>query len=100
VRVMMEARSSKFCPVARQVLQESLQAQGVETGIHYPIPCHLQPAFKYLGYREGDFPHAEQLSEEMLSLPMYPGLTEAQVNRVVGSLTNALAVPLPVKLSA
>jgi dTDP-4-amino-4,6-dideoxygalactose transaminase len=100
VRVMQESRSAKFCPIARQRLQEEFQAQGVETGIHYPIPCHLQPAFQYLGYRAGDFPHAEQLSEEMLSLPMYPGLTEAQVNRVVGALSNALATPQPVKLSA
>jgi dTDP-4-amino-4,6-dideoxygalactose transaminase len=100
VRVLTEARSAKFCPVAREVLQETLYSQGIETGIHYPTPCHLQPAFAFLGYRLGDFPQAELLSQEMLSLPMYPGLAEAQVNRVVGALSHALAAPLPLKLSA
>jgi dTDP-4-amino-4,6-dideoxygalactose transaminase len=100
VRVLTEARSAKFCSVAREVLQESLYSQGIETGIHYPTPCHLQPAFAFLGYRVGDFPQAELLSQEMLSLPMYPGLAEAQVNRVVGALSQALAAPLPLKLSA
>ncbi|MBE9029136.1 DegT/DnrJ/EryC1/StrS family aminotransferase [filamentous cyanobacterium LEGE 11480] len=87
-------------PISREVLQERLTAAGVETGIHYPLPCHLQPAFAGLGYRAGDFPVAEQMSQEILSLPMYPGLTEAQINQVVGALTDAIETPMPMQLSA
>lgn len=70
----------------RQSIQEQLAACGIQTGIHYPIPCHLQPAFKYLGYQEGDFPHAEALCREILSLPMYPGLSNTQIHQVVEAL--------------
>ncbi|BAU14772.1 DegT/DnrJ/EryC1/StrS family protein [Leptolyngbya sp. NIES-3755] len=84
--------------VDRETLQERLEAQGIQTGIHYPLPCHLQPAFKKLGYREGDFPVAESLCEEIISLPMYPGLTEAQVIQVVGAIEESLATPAVVKL--
>jgi dTDP-4-amino-4,6-dideoxygalactose transaminase len=82
-----------FCPIDRAVLQEKLLAAGIETGIHYPLPCHLQPAFTGMGYRLGDFPVAEQLSQEILSLPMYPGLTEAQINQVVSAITQAVTMP-------
>jgi dTDP-4-amino-4,6-dideoxygalactose transaminase len=88
------------CPVDRTVIQARLTAAGIETGIHYPLPCHLQPAFTGLGYRSGDFPVAEQLSQELLSLPMYPGLTDAQINQVVGALMQALATPMPLSISA
>lgn len=74
--------TDKF-PVVRDTLKEKLTAQGIGVGIHYPIPCHLQPAYQYLGYKEGDFPNTELLSKEILSLPMYPGITEAQIERVV-----------------
>jgi dTDP-4-amino-4,6-dideoxygalactose transaminase len=90
-------------PVDRATLQARLLEAGVETGIHYPLPCHLQPAFAGLGYRQGDFPVAEQLSQEILSLPMYPGLTEAQINQVANALTGALRVstqPVLLPLSA
>ncbi len=70
----------------RQSIQEKLAAQGIQTGIHYPIPCHLQPAFQYLGYQVGDFPHAEVLCREILSLPMYPGLNKTQIHYVVDAL--------------
>jgi dTDP-4-amino-4,6-dideoxygalactose transaminase len=82
--------------IDRNQLQEKLMAAGIETGVHYPLPCHLQPAFTGLGYRPGDFPVAEQLSEELLSLPMYPGLTEAQINHVVTALTECLVSALSV----
>ncbi|MBE9013143.1 DegT/DnrJ/EryC1/StrS family aminotransferase, partial [Pseudanabaenaceae cyanobacterium LEGE 13415] len=82
----------------RETLQERLEAQGIQTGIHYPLPCHLQPAFKNLGYRKGDFPVAEALCEEISSLPMYPGLTEAQVIQVVGAIEQSLATPAVIKL--
>jgi dTDP-4-amino-4,6-dideoxygalactose transaminase len=75
------------CPVDRQQLQEELTAVGIQTGIHYPIPCHLQPAYQYLGYQKGDFPNSEILCEEILSLPMYPGISEEQVENVVEQIT-------------
>jgi dTDP-4-amino-4,6-dideoxygalactose transaminase len=66
----------------RQAWQEALQAQGIHTGIHYPIPVHLLPAFADLGHAVGHFPHSEQAAEEVLSLPMYPELTSEQCARV------------------
>ncbi|MFM7876165.1 MAG: DegT/DnrJ/EryC1/StrS family aminotransferase [Microcystis panniformis] len=75
------------CPVDRQQLQEQLTAVGIQTGIHYPIPCHLQPAYRYLGYQQGDFPNAETLCEEIVSLPMYPGIREEQIAIVVEQIT-------------
>jgi dTDP-4-amino-4,6-dideoxygalactose transaminase len=76
-------RITDLCPVDRLQLQIQLSEMGIQTGIHYPIPCHLQPAFQHLGYQAGDFPYAEALCEEILSLPMYPGLSEEQIYRVV-----------------
>ena len=73
----------------RQAWQETLQEQGIQTGIHYPIPVHLLPAFADLGYAVGQFPHSEQAAEEVLSLPMFPELTAeqcAQVSQAVRSL--------------
>lgn len=70
----------------RAAWQEALQAKGIQTGIHYPTPVHLLPAFAELGYREGQFPHAEAASREVLSLPMYPELTEAQCEEVARAL--------------
>lgn len=66
----------------RQALQDSLLAAGVQTGIHYPIPVHLLPAFADLGYSAGQFPHAEKAAAEVLSLPMFPELTQAQCETV------------------
>lgn len=88
------------CPVSREHLQQQLEAQGIQTGIHYPLPCHLQPAFKHLGYRPGDFPIAEILCQEIFSLPMYPGLTKTQVIQVVGAIEEILATQSSVKISA
>jgi dTDP-4-amino-4,6-dideoxygalactose transaminase len=70
-------------------------APEVETNIHYPIPVHLQPAYADLGYRPGDFPVAERLARETLSLPMFPGITEAQVDAVCAALARAGAVAAP-----
>lgn len=66
--------------------QESLQAEGIQTGIHYPIPVHLLPAYQDLGYERGDFPHSEQAADEVLSLPMYPELTDSQAGIVAAAV--------------
>ena len=70
----------------RAELQRTLQAHGVQTGIHYPIPVHLQEAYRDLGYVVGDFPHTEQASNEVLSLPMYPELSNNQVEMVAAAV--------------
>jgi dTDP-4-amino-4,6-dideoxygalactose transaminase len=78
------------CLLERQQIQEQLTAAGIQTGIHYPIPCHLQPAFTDLGYQIGDFPQAEKQAKQILSLPMYPGLSHSQVKEVVAALASIL----------
>ncbi|NJR51770.1 MAG: DegT/DnrJ/EryC1/StrS family aminotransferase [Leptolyngbyaceae cyanobacterium CSU_1_3] len=88
------------CVVDREALQEQLNSQGIQTGIHYPLPCHLQPAFANLGYRSGDFPIAEALCQEIFSLPMYPGLTDSQITQVVGTIESVLAHQDSRKISA
>ncbi len=75
----------------RQAIEEALLSQGIQTGIHYPIPCHLQPAYEHLGYRIGDFPYAESLCKQILSLPMYPGLNDEQIHQIVDSLKTILS---------
>jgi dTDP-4-amino-4,6-dideoxygalactose transaminase len=70
----------------REVLQHALVAQGIQSGIHYPIPVHLQLAYADLGYQKGDFPCAEQAAHEVLSLPMYPELSNDQIEQVVEAL--------------
>jgi dTDP-4-amino-4,6-dideoxygalactose transaminase len=72
----------------RDGLQEHLKSRGVSTGIHYPIPVHLQEAYRYLGYQKGDFPITERYAEEILSLPMYPELTEEQIQYVVQAIND------------
>jgi dTDP-4-amino-4,6-dideoxygalactose transaminase len=75
----------------RQAWQESLLADGIHTGIHYPLPVHLLPAFADLGYEAGQFPHSEQAASEVLSLPIFAELTVANcefVARAVRKLAN------------
>jgi dTDP-4-amino-4,6-dideoxygalactose transaminase len=76
--------------VRERVLQ-ALHAQGVGAAVHYPTPIHLQGAFRSLGHRPGDFPVAEALAGQLLSLPLYPELTEVQQERVVQALEKAMA---------
>lgn len=70
----------------RDGLQRSLQAEGIQTGLHYPVPVHLQPAHADLGYGRGDFPVSEAAASEALSLPMFPEMTLAQVRQVVAAV--------------
>jgi dTDP-4-amino-4,6-dideoxygalactose transaminase len=79
------------CPIDRNTGQEKLNHQGIQTGIHYPIPCHLQPGYQNLGYHQGDFPQAEMLCQQILSLPMYPGISESQIHQVVTAIQSVLS---------
>lgn len=76
----------------RDHVQAALQAAGVATGIHYPVPVHLQKAYAQLGYRAGDFPVTETLAREFLSLPIYPELQADQISTVTSELRNALLI--------
>lgn len=77
----------------RDHLSGVLSAAGIGTGIHYPIPLHLQPALRHLGYGRGDFPQSERAAREVLSLPMYPELFAKQVARVARVVGEVLALP-------
>ena len=74
----------------RDEMQNSLKDVGIGTGIHYPIPLHLQRAYHDLGYRNGDLPVTERVSAEIVSLPMYPQLTETQQAKVVDAVKECL----------
>ena len=70
----------------RDELQKYLNENGVSTGLHYPIPLHLQPCFEHLGYKKGDFPISENLAENGLSLPMFPELKNEQIEFVASKI--------------
>jgi dTDP-4-amino-4,6-dideoxygalactose transaminase len=70
----------------RDALRTYLQEKGISTGLHYPVPLHLQKAYKELGYQKGDFPEAEKAALKILSLPMFPELTRAQVQYVCDNI--------------
>jgi dTDP-4-amino-4,6-dideoxygalactose transaminase len=75
----------------REEFMKALGAVGIATGIHYPIPLHLQKAYASMGHKKGDFPIAEKVSVEIVSLPMFPQLTADQQSRVVEEVTNLLS---------
>jgi dTDP-4-amino-4,6-dideoxygalactose transaminase len=75
----------------RDALSQFLQDRGIQTGIHYPIPLHLQGAYSSLGYHKGAYPIAETLAAEILSLPMFPELSEAQQHEVCGAIKDFFA---------
>jgi len=70
----------------RDQLREHLRKSGVRTGLHYPVPLHLQQGLSTMAYKEGDFPVTEKVAKEVLSLPMYPELTESQIDYVCSSI--------------
>jgi len=70
----------------REGLGTELKKLGISTGVHYPVPLHLQPAYAYLEYSKGDFPTGERCAEEIISLPMFPELTDEMVDEVVRSV--------------
>jgi UDP-2-acetamido-2-deoxy-ribo-hexuluronate aminotransferase len=70
----------------RDELEAKLKEHGIPTAVHYPLPLHLQECFAYLGYEKGDFPIAEQVSSEIMSLPMNPYLTDDEIEYVSGTL--------------
>jgi len=74
----------------RDAVAEKMKEKGVGVLIHYPIPVHLQEAYKDLGYRKGDFPVSERIADEILSLPMFPHMTKQQVEYVCDCLRNAV----------
>jgi dTDP-4-amino-4,6-dideoxygalactose transaminase len=75
----------------RDALQKHLAAHDIETGIHYPVPLHLQQAYAYLGHKAGSFPNAERAASTTLSLPLYPQLPEAHAHAVAQAVRNFFA---------
>jgi dTDP-4-amino-4,6-dideoxygalactose transaminase len=73
----------------RDGLQSALHAEGIQTGIHYPVPVHLQPAYADLGYGRGAFPNAEQAASQVLSLPLYPELSPEALAEVAAAVNRA-----------
>ena len=93
--IALPAARPADCPVyhlyviraaARDALAEHLRARGIGTGVHYPVPVHRQPAYAHLGYGPGSLPATEAAAAEVLSLPMYPDLTEGAVDTVAAAI--------------
>ena len=75
----------------REGLQAALASEGIQTGIHYPVPVHMQPAYADLGYRPGAFPQSEKAAQQVLSLPLYPELSSQAVTLVSDAVNRAAA---------
>ena len=73
----------------KQKIQEALKTTGVPTAIYYPIPLHLQKAYTYLDYKEGDFPVSERCSKQIFSLPMHPYLTNEEIEMIAKVIVGA-----------
>lgn len=74
----------------RDEVQRKLKEQGIPTAVHYPMPLHLQECFAYLGYKEGDFPIAEKVSQEIMSLPMNPYLKDEEIEYICKNLLKSI----------
>ena len=81
---------------SRMRLKQYLDQTGIGTGIHYPIPLHLQKPYRSLGYIEGDFPVAEKAACEILSLPMYPQLQWDQQRRIASAVHDFISAKMSV----
>jgi dTDP-4-amino-4,6-dideoxygalactose transaminase len=79
----------------RDAVRRELAQAGIASGLHYPVPLHLQEAYAALGLTRGAFPVSERVAERCLSLPMFPHLSDAQVDGVARALADALAVRGP-----
>jgi dTDP-4-amino-4,6-dideoxygalactose transaminase len=86
---LFEVRIGETFGTTRAALMEAMQTAGVACGLHYPTPIHLQPAAKELGYKKGDFPVAEMLADEILSLPIFAEMTREMVAEASGSIRKA-----------
>ena len=75
----------------RDLIQQALQERGIQTGIHYPIPVHLQQAYSEFGYNAGDLPVTERVAGQLLSLPMFAELTRPQIEDVCAALREEVA---------
>jgi dTDP-4-amino-4,6-dideoxygalactose transaminase len=76
----------KLKGIDREGLMKHLESKGIPSMIYYPVPCHVQKAFRYLGYSEGDFPATEELCKSVLSLPMHTEMDEEQLQHITGSI--------------
>ena len=90
----------EVAPEHRDPLRDWLDRHGIDTGIHYPIPLHLQAAYEHLDLAEGAFPVAEAKAKQIISLPIYPELTEAQQDHIVGTVRAYLERALPLRTRA
>jgi dTDP-4-amino-4,6-dideoxygalactose transaminase len=86
--------------IDRDTVQSALKDNGINTGIHYPIPVHLQPAHADLGGHAGDFPHAEAASREVLSLPMYAEIDDRSIQYVADEVRSAVLTLSPLATAA
>jgi dTDP-4-amino-4,6-dideoxygalactose transaminase len=76
--------------MTRDQLQAHLKDKGIVSGVYYPKPLHLHPHFAKMGYQPGDFPVAEKVSRQVLSLPVHPGLSQEEIERVCHEIRIAL----------
>jgi dTDP-4-amino-4,6-dideoxygalactose transaminase len=90
IRFKQEGRYSEL---ERDRLRDRLQELGISSMVYYPIPLHLQPVYKDLGYRSGRFPRAEQAAREVLSLPMFPELSFEEQQQIAYAIENCLTLP-------
>ncbi len=88
--IRVKPKTGEPLPEYRHQVQARLREQGIISSVYYPLPLHLQPVYHSLGYQPGQLPVAEQVSDEVLSLPMFPELTREQQKQVVYGLKNAL----------